>query len=200
MVLKVSGRRLAAAVMLRAVKTLLALAAAIFLIQALWIPAKAGVAQHLLERSWQARQAGTLMAPPWPWADTQPVARLLAPELGQDHLVLDAPSGRSLAFGPVLAGSAGLDQVLFGHRDTHFGFLEKLGTGDRLTLEGLSSTRHYKVVQMDIIDSRHQQVSIEAGMDRLTLVTCYPFDALQPNGPLRYVVTAVPIIKEEGRS
>jgi sortase A len=25
----------------------------------------------------------------------------------------------------------------------------------------------------------------------LTLVTCYPFDAIVPGGPLRYVVTAV---------
>jgi sortase (surface protein transpeptidase) len=25
---------------------------------------------------------------------------------------------------------------------------------------------------------------------RLTLVTCYPFDAIEPGGPLRYVVTA----------
>jgi hypothetical protein len=32
-----------------------------------------------------------------------------------------------------------------------------------------------------------------AGADdapRLTLVTCYPFDAIQPGGPLRFVVTA----------
>ncbi len=31
----------------------------------------------------------------------------------------------------------------------------------------------------------------DAGDTRLTLVTCYPFDALRPGGPLRYVVTAL---------
>lgn len=29
-----------------------------------------------------------------------------------------------------------------------------------------------------------------AGTERLTLLTCYPFDALRPGGPLRYVVIA----------
>jgi sortase A len=28
-------------------------------------------------------------------------------------------------------------------------------------------------------------------MPTLTLVTCYPFDAIVPGGPLRYAVTAV---------
>ena len=28
------------------------------------------------------------------------------------------------------------------------------------------------------------------GEARLTLITCYPFDALRAGGPLRYVVTA----------
>ena len=30
------------------------------------------------------------------------------------------------------------------------------------------------------------------GGERLLLVTCYPFDALVPGGPLRYVVVADP--------
>lgn len=29
------------------------------------------------------------------------------------------------------------------------------------------------------------------GDDRLTLITCFPFDAIQPGGPERYVVTAI---------
>ena len=31
---------------------------------------------------------------------------------------------------------------------------------------------------------------LDARQQRLTLVTCYPFDALRAGGPLRYVVTA----------
>jgi len=33
-------------------------------------------------------------------------------------------------------------------------------------------------------------VLLDAGDDRLTLVTCYPFDSPVPGGPLRYVVVA----------
>ena len=35
------------------------------------------------------------------------------------------------------------------------------------------------------------RVLLDAGDDRLTLVTCYPFDARVPGGPLRYVVVAI---------
>lgn len=39
---------------------------------------------------------------------------------------------------------------------------------------------------------QHRAVVLEnAGDDRLTLITCYPFDAIVPGGPLRYVVTAI---------
>ena len=30
----------------------------------------------------------------------------------------------------------------------------------------------------------------DRGLDELTLVTCWPFDAVAPGGPLRYVVVA----------
>ena len=35
-------------------------------------------------------------------------------------------------------------------------------------------------------------VALDAAQPRLTLVTCYPFDAVVPGGPLRLVVTADP--------
>ena len=193
MVLRVPGRRLPAAALSRSVRILLGLAAAIFLTHAFWIPAKAELAQVLLDRSWQAHKAGAGSVPPWPWADTRAVASLHVPRLGQQQLVLDAPSGRSLAFGPVLAAGTGGDRVVFGHRDTHFRYLENLRIGDQLAFEDRNSIQSYRVSQINIIDSRHQSVDIHPGKDRLTLVTCYPFDALQANGPLRYVVTAVPM-------
>jgi len=38
----------------------------------------------------------------------------------------------------------------------------------------------------------HESTAVEsvAGHRQLTLVTCYPFDAIVPGGPLRYVVFA----------
>ena len=64
------------------------------------IALKAAVAQQLLHAAWQRTQAGEREVRPWPWADTWPVARLLAPAQNVDLIVLEGASGRILAFGP----------------------------------------------------------------------------------------------------
>ena len=46
---------------------------------------------------------------------------------------------------------------------------------------------------MEVADSREAGLRIEPGQKRLSLVTCYPFNALAAGGPLRYVVTALPV-------
>ena len=171
--------------------------AAVFLLDALWIPVKAEVAQHLLERSWLRTLAGEPDAKPWPWADTRAVAILEVPHLGLREVVLEGSSGRNLAFGPTLVNNAGIDKstdrILSGHRDTHFSFLEELQTGDLLRLRTISETRDYRVSSLEAVDSRVQQLVIDDSLERLTLLTCYPFDAPTAGGPLRWVVTAVPI-------
>lgn len=78
---------------------LLGLAALALAADAGWIHAKAALAQWLLERSWQQGLAQGEAPPPWPWADTRPVARLLRPDGGM-QIVLAGDSGRVLAFGP----------------------------------------------------------------------------------------------------
>lgn len=167
--------------------------AAFFTIQGLWIPAKAGVAQWLLQRSWNEVQAGATWAPPWPWADTQPVARLSIPALGINQLVLAGDSGRNLAFGPALHGGlSSRDLVISGHRDTHFTFLQDLEPGDRIVLETPSHHQEFVVSFLEVIDTNEHALVIEPGINRLSLVTCYPFDAITTGGPLRYVVTALP--------
>ena len=167
--------------------------AAFFCLQALWIPAKAELAQWLLERSWEAVKAGAVHAPPWPWADTQPIALLEAPDHGERQLVLSGNSGRNLAFGPTLHGDlSSRDVVISGHRDTHFEFLAELQAGDVIRLETRDGRRDYEVAWFDIVDTDRQRLVLEPGVDRLSLVTCYPFNTLTPGGPLRYVVTALP--------
>ena len=162
-----------------------------------WIHAKAWLAQLLLERSWAAAQATGSSPPPWPWADTRPIARLTAPRQDVDLFVLAGASGRTLAFGPghhdgsAAPGTRG-NVVLSGHRDTHFRFLREVATGDVLTLETAAGARtRYRIRRLDIVDSRHLAFARRPSERVLTLVTCYPFDALTPGGPLRYVVTAV---------
>mgnify|MGYP001812304003 FL=1 len=44
--------------------------------QGAYIPAKAWLAQELMQRAWLRVTAGEDRAAPWPWADTWPIARL----------------------------------------------------------------------------------------------------------------------------
>ena len=133
---------------------------------------------------------------PWPWADTFPIARLSVPGLDLEQIVLAGASGRSLAFGPghldgTAAPGAPGHSVVTGHRDTHFAFLAELAEGDLLRLQGRDGVwRDYRVNALQVIDVRTAR--LVQGDDRasLTLVTCYPFGALDPGGPLRYLVHA----------
>jgi sortase A len=170
--------------------------AAVFSFDALWIPVKAELAQHLLERSWLRALEGEPDAKPWPWADTRAVAILEVPRLGIRKIVLEGSSGRNLAFGPTLVNSGRLDQtsdrILSGHRDTHFSFLRALKTGDLLRLRTINEIRDYRISWQEAVDSRHQSLVIDDSVDRLTLLTCYPFEAAMAGGPMRWVVTALP--------
>lgn len=162
---------------------------------AAWIPIKAVLAQWLIERSWETAVAGRPAARPWPWADTRPAALLSVPRLGVRLVVLEGASARNLAFGPVFLDSTlgGDDRIISGHRDTHFRFLRALRAGDRLLLGGRNERRWFEVTDLEVVDSRTRELVIEPGVRRLSLVTCYPFDSPLAGGPLRYVVTAVPL-------
>jgi sortase A len=171
-------------------------AAAVAGAQALWIPAKAALAQALLEDAWQRARAGEARPVPWPWADAWPVARLVAPDHDQRLVVLSDASGRALAFGPghlsgtAAPGAAGTS-VVAGHRDTHFAFLRAMSPGDRVEVEDPAGRVHrYRVIETAVVGSRDPRVAAEASRDRIALVTCWPFDAIRPGGDLRYVVLA----------
>jgi sortase A len=164
--------------------------------QGLYIHAKALLAQYLLHQAWARTLAGEREVKPWPWADTWPVARLRVPAKGVDLIVLAGASGRTLAFGPGLLdgtaspGSPG-NSLISGHRDTHFRFLKGLGGGDEILIGSADGrTRRYRTVGSQVIDGRKARIAVDTEDAYLTLVTCYPFDAVVPGGPLRYVVTA----------
>lgn len=170
--------------------------AAILLGAGLWIPAKAELAQHLLERAWKLERGGAIDVRPWPWADTSPLARLSIPELGSSWIVLSGASGRNLAFAPAHVdgsaspGSPGV-MLVAGHRDTHFRVLERIETGVELKLEDTEGQVYwYRVNRVEIVDATHSRIRLDRDQPTLVLTTCYPFDALSPGGPLRLVVTA----------
>lgn len=164
--------------------------------QGAYIPAKAWLAQALMQHAWVRTGAGEQRAAPWPWADTWPVARLTARARDVDLIVLAGGSGRTLAFGPghlsasALPGEVG-NAIIAGHRDTHFRFLRNIEVGELISVETASGRDHlYEVTSVDIVDARKGSLLLDSQAAMMTLVTCYPFDARETGGPLRYVVTA----------
>ena len=164
--------------------------------QGTYIPAKAWLAQELMQQAWSRAGEGIERPAPWPWADTWPVARLTSSSQGVDLIVLAGGSGRTLAFGPghlsasAMPGETG-NMIIAGHRDTHFRFLRDVSAGELIGIESSEGERHvYKVLGAEVVDSRNGSLVLDTGVAMLTLVTCYPFDAASAGGPMRYVVTA----------
>ena len=161
-----------------------------------WIPAKAALAQVLLDHAWQETLRTRGPTRPWSWADTWPVARLIAPSHKKSMVVLAGADGAALAFGPghlttSAPPGASDNSVIAGHRDTHFAFLRFLKPGDVLQLQARDGGLHdYRVTQARVVHETDSSVLESRQGPMLTLITCYPFAALVPGGPLRYVVQA----------
>lgn len=162
------------------------------------IAAKARFAQVLIGGAWQrSLNSGGAVEKPWPWADTWPVARLEVPRLSVDLFVLWGAQGNALAFGPgyesasSAPGHSGVT-VIGGHRDTHFAFLRDIEMNTLLSMQLPSGENvSYLISDMRVVDiDQDPYLPMNSDSDALILVTCYPFDALLPGGPLRYVVTA----------
>ncbi|ACK46941.1 class GN sortase [Shewanella baltica] len=179
----------------------------------LYMQAKAHFAQYLIEQAWTKTLADGQSHKPWSWADTYPVAKLsiyreqaanndIEAELNDSLYVLAGASGRNLAFGPSLvlssapAGQKG-NTVIAGHRDTHFAILNGMAVGRRLSLQTLNGNHIiYEVVATQVVHETETQFMAPSDDNRLTLITCYPFDALQGGAELRFVVQAIPVEDE----
>ena len=162
-----------------------------------WIPLKAMVAQELLNLAWAESQARQTDKKPWPWADTWPVARLQLGESAEALIVLAGAHGESLAFGPAhVTGSAEPGMrgpvVIAGHRDTHFRVLENVDIDSTIRMQSRTGEwTDYRVTRTRVVDSRKEAMDLAAMPDNsLLLVTCYPFNSMDSQGPLRYLVEA----------
>lgn len=183
-----NGKRMAIGLALAALLGAGALSA-----HAVWMQAKAWLAQHLIADAWRETLAGEQAVRPWPWADTWPVARLTTPD-GDPLYVLSGLSGHALAFGPArpaagpAAGEPGTT-VIAGHKDSHFRFLRTLAVGQVFTIQTASGqTLRYRVQRTRIADSREESLPVHPERDDVVLVTCYPFGAGRYDSPLRYLV------------
>jgi len=159
-----------------------------------WIPTKAILAQVLLEWAWNKSIESGSVVKPWPWADSWPVGRLRQDRLGVDLIVLEGASGEALAFGPGRLEAGGklggdLHSVLAGHRDTSFSFLQDLRIGDTLDVENRDGETSYTVSSTTVLPATELYLDSQRHQS-LSLVTCYPFDAILPGTTMRFLVTA----------
>ena len=161
----------------------------------LMVPAKAALAQILLDRAFTRSLAAGRPIRPWGWADMAPVARLKVERLGVGTIILSGGSGQAMAFGPTQLLPGGGDAaapvtVLAAHRDTHFAFVKDLKQGDRLDLEHVDG-RHVRYRITGFQTLRWDEFAIPSAPARplLALTTCYPFDAMT-QGPWRRIVWA----------
>jgi sortase A len=180
----------------RAVGFVLLGCGALLLGRGAYLEAKAAVATFRIARSFDAHLRDGEAHPPWSWADTHPIARLDVDRLGVRRHVLVGASGTSLAFGVGHVDGTALPNgrgncVLAGHRDRAFGFLRDLRPGDRIRVRSASGVREYIVEDLDVLSAAALSVLDPTPDDRLTLVTCYPFDGLLRTA-WRYVVTCRP--------
>jgi len=161
-----------------------------------YIPAKAVLAQYLINDAWNDSISTGEIHKPWEWADMYPVMKLSSQKHNKDLIVLAGDKGNSLAFAPghninSYKPNQGGTTVISAHRDTHFRFLEEVSINDvfELTDQNNISTS-YSVSDIAIINSSEQDILIHSNEEELKLVTCFPFDAIVARGPLRFVVTA----------
>lgn len=160
-----------------------------------YLHAKAVLAQQLIKQAWQETLQNPQHNKPWPWADTWPVGRLQIPAHDIDLYVLAGDSGRTLAFAPghrfgsAIPGQTGTT-LISAHRDTHFSFLKKLVAGDKILFQGVDGQWQHYQVSHSAVEHESSAVANANASNILVLVTCYPFDAIVPGGPLRFVVFA----------
>jgi len=178
---------------------LLAIAGILLIGRGGYIYAKAELAQYLIHTSWKQSLISHKEIKPWPWADTWPVARMIAPKYKVDLVVLSGDSGRTLAFGPghrfgtTAPGDNG-NSIVSAHRDTHFKFLQYLNIGDELVVQNQhAQIQYFQVVDTKVVDADKVSIPVDYNEPVLTLVTCYPFSKKSPGGSLRYLVTLVEI-------
>ena len=179
-----------------ALAALLAIAGLLQVSEAGWIHAKALLAQRLIASAWTHARDGGAPRRPWPGADMRPIARLIMPQRNIDLYVLDNATPRALAFGPAHVGGTAApgtrgNSVIVAHRDTHFAFLRHLRLEDEIEVEGARGARsRYRVRELTVVNQEDARVLDAADAPQLTLITCFPFDAVAPGTPLRYVVIA----------
>jgi sortase A len=166
-----------------------------------YLEAKALLADRLLDRALAAHLEDGETHRPWAWADMSPIGRLEVDRLHIRRHIVSGASGSSMAFGlghvdgTAAPNSAG-NCVLAGHRSSFLAFLRHLRPGERVRVETVGRVREYVLESTEVVADSDVTVLEPTPDDRLTLVTCYPFNGLV-RSPWRYVATFRPVAVTE---
>ncbi len=179
---------------MRSIVAMLLLAGGVFLVlRGFGIVFYAESEQHRFQREWKAEKPSVV-------PDTvreMPsglVARMEFGRLQREVFVLDGGEPSNLKRGPIWLrqsarlGSGG-NTVIAGHRDTHFRFLKDVVIGDRFSIDHGNDHQEFRVSGMRIVRPDERRLLAPAKRDVITLVTCYPFDAVG-RAEKRMIVTA----------
>lgn len=130
----------------------------------------------------------------------EPLARLKIPAARIDAVVFGGADPDVLEKGPGHVPGTELpgeqappyNCVITGHRDSSFRNLGWLRPGHEIELDAPAGKRRYRVVSREIVTPTTVRVLKPSPSDRLTLITCYPFNWIGP-APKRLVVVAEPL-------
>ena len=123
-----------------------------------------------------------------------PFGRIEIPSIGADYIVIEGTDEGDLQRGPghyptTAFPGQGKTIGIAGHRTTYgapFNQIDKVETGDEITLEMPYATFTYRVTKTDIVDPSDVEIVDDVGRERLVLTACHPlYSAAQ-----RYAVFA----------
>ena len=94
-----------------------------------------------------------------------------------------------MAFGPAIIESSleSSNVIIAGHRDSFFRNLGELIEGDIIKLEKIGKKISYKISNIIITDPLDIKWLKQDLDDRITLITCYPFNFIG-EAPMRYIL------------
>jgi sortase A len=130
-----------------------------------------------------------------PQAEGDLVGRLEIPRLQISSVVLEGVSDATLRVasghipGTPLPGEGG-NAGIAAHRDGAFRELSSIEAGDRVVMTTPRGSRTYRVAFTSIVEPDDTRLLAPAGVEALTLVTCYPFQ-YAGSAPQRFIVRAL---------
>ena len=147
--------------------------------------------QRMLEEEFDQPVPPKMTSPESPRAkelkDGDLFGRLEIPRLNLSVMVMEGDGDEVLRLG---AGHVpGTSLAIAGHRDTFFRPLKDIMPSDIIRFSTKDGSAEYTVIDTKIVGPTDTWVLDDASDDRLTLITCYPFNYIGP-APKRFVVEA----------